>query len=89
MKLSWKTIFPASRSMLSPYMGPRSEGLQGSSTPKDLETALQLTYAYVTEPRKDKAVFEGIVTKSKAGLANRSSDPKSVFSDTVTATFIQ
>jgi zinc protease len=54
---------------VKPYIGERTEGINGSATPKDLESALQLTYAYFTEPRK----------------ANRGNDPNSVFGDTVSA----
>jgi len=57
----------------------------GGATPKDLETAMQMIYAYFTEPREDTAIFKGIIARSKAGLANRASDPNSVFSDTVSA----
>ncbi len=68
-----------------PYINERFEGINGGTTPKDLETALQLTYAYFTEPRKDTAIFKGIIDRSKAGLANRANDPNSVFGDTVSA----
>jgi len=68
---------------VKPYIVDRFEGISGATTPKDLEIAMQLIYAYFTEPRKDTAVFKGIIERSKAGLANRSSDPNSVFSDTV------
>jgi zinc protease len=36
-----------------PYIGERTQGIGGGTTPKDLESALQLVYAYFTEPRKD------------------------------------
>jgi zinc protease len=68
-----------------PYINERFEGINGGATPKDLETALQLTYAYFTEPLKDTAIFKGIMDRSKAGLANRANDPSSVFGDTVSA----
>ena len=68
-----------------PYIGERSAGVSGSATPKDLESALQLVYAYFTEPRKDGDVFKGIIGRSEAGLANRGNDPNSVFGDTVSA----
>ncbi len=68
-----------------PYITERFEGISGGATPKDLETALQLVYAYFTEPRKDTAIFKGIIARSKAGLANRANDPGSVFGDTVNA----
>ncbi len=35
-----------------PYINDRVEGLQGSSSMKDLETALQLMHLYFTSPRK-------------------------------------
>jgi zinc protease len=69
----------------APYISDRYEGFSGSSTQKDLETAFQLIYAEFTEPRKDSVIFNSIIEKSKAALANRSSDPKSVFGDTVNA----
>jgi len=70
---------------VKPFINERFEGISGGSTPKDLETAMQLIYAYFTEPRKDTAIFKGILSRSEAGLANRASDPNSVFGDTVSA----
>ncbi len=70
---------------VSPFINERFEGVSGGSTSKDLETALQMVYAYFTEPRKDTAIFKGIIARSMASLANRASDPNSVFSDTVSA----
>ena len=70
---------------VNPYIGERTEGISGSATPKDLETALQLVYLYFTQPRKDVEVFKGLLSQEKASLANRSNDPPSVFSDTVSA----
>ena len=68
-----------------PYISERTEGIRGSAAPKDLETAMQLTYLYFTEPRKDTTIYSGFISRSKSGLANRNDDPKSVFSDTVSA----
>jgi zinc protease len=70
---------------VGPYISDRTQGVNGSAIPKDLETALQLTYLYFTAPRKDPDIFANIITRSKAGLANRANDPGSVFSDTVSA----
>ena len=70
---------------VSPYIAERSEGLSGSTTPKDLETALQLTYLYFTAPRKDAETFKGLIEQQKGGLANRGNDPNSVFADSVSA----
>jgi zinc protease len=73
------------RVFVSPMIGERSEGISAFSAPKDLETALQLTYLYFTAPRKDSEIFKGIIAQQKGSLANRESDPNSVFGDTVSA----
>jgi zinc protease len=70
---------------VSPYIADRSEGFVGSSSPRDLETALQLVYLYFTSPRKDSILFNNIIEQSVSGIANRNSDPQSVFSDTIAA----
>ena len=70
---------------VGPYIGERTQGFNGSATPKDLETALQLIYGYFTEPRKDEEIFKGLIANAKSGLANRGDDPNKVFSDTVSA----
>jgi zinc protease len=66
-------------------IGERDQSLTGGATPADLPAALELTYAKWTEPRNDSAAVKGILDRSRASLANRSTDPNSVFSDTVSA----
>jgi zinc protease len=68
---------------VSPSVGQYSEGLSGSSTPKDLEVAMQLLHGYFTEPRKDSSMFLVMKQQITAGLVNKGKDPSSVFSDTV------
>ncbi|HEX8376994.1 MAG TPA: insulinase family protein [Pedobacter sp.] len=70
---------------VSPYISELTEGINGSSAPKDLETALQLTHLYFTAPRKDAEILKSLITQIKGVLSNRSNDPNSVFSDTVSA----
>ncbi|MFA6945733.1 MAG: insulinase family protein [Pedobacter sp.] len=78
-------LLSGKRVSVSPYISERFEGISGSSTPKDLETALQLTYLYFTQPRKDAETFKGLIAQQKGGLANRGNDPNSVFADSVAA----
>lgn len=73
------------RVSVAPYIAERSEGISGSTTPKDLETALQLTYLYFTQPRKDAETYKGLIAQIKGSLANRENDPNSVFADSVSA----
>ncbi|WP_316825900.1 M16 family metallopeptidase [Pedobacter miscanthi] len=63
----------------------RNQTVTGYAVPQDLPMAMELLYGYFTEPRKDRAQFESIITRSKASLANRGDDPGSVFQDTISA----
>ncbi|MCG2617637.1 insulinase family protein [Terrimonas sp. NA20] len=68
---------------VSPYINDNEEGIEGRSSVKDLETFFQLTYLYLTQPRKDVALFKSFVTKQKAQLEFVKQNPESFFSDTV------
>ncbi|HEY2348309.1 MAG TPA: insulinase family protein [Puia sp.] len=70
---------------VGPYIAERFEGVEGSSSPKDLETAMQLIYLYFTSPRKDSSLFNNVIEQSISAIADRNSDPKSVYADTVAA----
>ncbi|NQX39080.1 zinc protease [Pedobacter steynii] len=70
---------------VAPFIGERTQGFYGSSSPKDLEMAFQLLYGYFTEPRKDAELVKGLLANAKNGLANREDDPSQVFNDTVSA----
>ncbi|MCE3281662.1 MAG: insulinase family protein [Chitinophagaceae bacterium] len=68
---------------VAPSIGTYTEGLSGSATPKDLETAMQLIHLYFTSPRMDEASFKVVQQQLTASLANKGKDPSSVFMDTV------
>lgn len=51
-KLKGKTVG------ISPAIGEQTEGFNGTCSPKDLETMLQLLDLYYTAPRKDQESFE-------------------------------
>jgi zinc protease len=67
------------------YISERSEGLFGSSTPKDLQTAMELIHLYFTSPRRDSVLYNNYIEQYASEIANRNSDPKSVYADTVAA----
>jgi zinc protease len=70
---------------VNPYIGTYREGISGSSSPKDLETAMQLVNLYFTNPRRDPKVLQTSLEEMKTVLANRNSQPTSVFQDTISA----
>ena len=63
--------------------------LGGSASPKDLETMLQLAYLHFTAPRLDTTAWQAFRNQVGPFLTNRSSDPRSVFGDTVQVTMAQ
>ena len=55
---------------VSPYISGIRHGISASSTPKDLETALQLMYLTVVEPRFDQEEFQTGIEQLKTLLPN-------------------
>lgn len=68
---------------VAPYIGNRSQGVTGTSSVADFETALQLVYLYFTAPRKDSVLYNNIIGRSRSVLPNRYADPANVFSDSM------
>ncbi|MEM9673350.1 MAG: insulinase family protein [Bacteroidota bacterium] len=66
---------------VSPFIGSLTEGFSGNSTPKDLETMLQLTHLYFTAPRQDQEAFQSFISKNKAIYANLLSSPQYFYQD--------
>ncbi|GHT38642.1 zinc protease [Bacteroidia bacterium] len=52
-----------------------TQGLVGSTTIKDAETLLQLTYLYFTAPRKDESAYNSLMNYYKTMLKNQSTEP--------------
>ena len=68
---------------VSPEISENVERMHGSSSVKDLESLLQLTYLYFTAPRRDEKAYETFMGLMKNQLANRDKNPKTTFSDSV------
>ena len=62
-------------------MGAYTHGVSGGSTPKDLETALQLTYLNFTAANHDPEAFELMKRRLRANLANQGQSPGAVFGE--------
>ena len=63
-----------------PSISTYSEGLSGSSTPKDLEQLFQLVHLYFTSLNKDETAFKSYVNKQKSFLGNLLANPNFFFS---------
>ena len=74
---------------VSPTLGERSEGMQGTASPQDLETLFQLVYLYFTAPRADSVAYVSFRQRIGGLLANFRKDPENVFRDTLSVTLAQ
>jgi zinc protease len=74
---------------VAPSVGEMSEGLNGSASPKDLETLMQLIYLHFTGIRLDTTAWAAFRNNVQPFLANRGADPGSVYSDTIQVTLAQ
>lgn len=68
---------------VAPSIANYMQGINGNSTTKDLETALQLVHGFFVAPRKDANMFQVIKQQMQVQLANKDKDPASVFADSV------
>lgn len=62
------------------------EVISGKSTPKDLETLLQLNYLYFTNIKKDEKSYTSLMTMLETMLKNQSISPDKAFSDSIKST---
>jgi zinc protease len=68
---------------VNPYISELEQGMQGGSTPQDLETMFQLLYLRFTQPRGDPAAFAALSAQAKALVANQNASPDIVFNRTI------
>ena len=68
---------------VSATVGSTQENVNGNCSPKDFETMMQLTYLYLTQPRKDEEAFASFKNRMKAQLESAEANPMSALSDTL------
>ncbi len=81
--LDLRKVLAGKSASVTPRLGTISESLNGQCSAADLETMLQLTNLYFTQPRHDTELFKSFVTKQQAMYQNMSSDPQYTFQDSV------
>ena len=67
-------------------LGNYRQNISGSSTPKDVETMLQLVYLYFTNINKDQKSFDNMMSTQETMLKNRLLQPENVFNDSLNVT---
>lgn len=67
------------------FISERFEGAMGGSSTADLETALQLLYLKLVQPKKDADMFSAAMSRTKAAMTSSIPTPEKMFSDTLSA----
>lgn len=83
----WRKLLADKNVSVSPSIGGTSEGFTGSSTPKDLETALQLVYLNFTAPRITEKAWNSTIARYEQFLINQNKQPGTVFNRKFTAAY--
>jgi len=68
---------------VSTNVGARTENISGSSSPKDFETMLQLTYLRFTASRMDADAFASYKTRTKSQLESAKANPLNSLNDSL------
>jgi zinc protease len=71
---------------VTPFINEIDEGVEGGSTPQDLETMFQLMYLRFTQPRADSTAFAAMASQARGLLANQMASPNVVFNQAIEAT---
>ena len=77
-------LLAGKRVMVSLGVGDDQDYVSGRTSPKDLETALQLINLYFTNPRWNETDYKTWMEKMKSNYINAASEPRTAFSDTIT-----
>lgn len=79
---SWMT----GKSMrVAPFINERTQGVEGTASANDLRALFELTYLYVTQPRKDPAAYESFKERMQSFLINREANPNVTYNDAIAA----
>ena len=71
------------KAIASALLGEITEGINGSSTPRDFETMLQLLYLRFSNPRFDTEAHNAIMSRYVAYLKSMENDPSKIMQDSV------
>ena len=75
-----RKVLAGKTATVAPRIGALAESLNGQCSAVDIETMLQLTYLYFTQPRKDDDLFKSFISKQQALYQNMAADPAVHFS---------
>jgi zinc protease len=81
--ITLQKMLAGKKAAASVSLGQLTEGINGSSTPKDFETMMQLLYLRFSKPRFDPDAHNAIMQRYEAFLANMAKDPSKIIQDSI------
>jgi zinc protease len=78
-----KKLLTGKQFRIYPWLNDDEEGFFGTTSLKDMETALQMIHLYFTDQGEDYSQFSGIVERQKQVLINKQSDPRNTMRDSI------
>jgi zinc protease len=78
-----KKILTGKKVSMNVALSDLNETFNGSGTPKDFETMMQLLYLQFENPRFDKEAYDAILGRYKAFVANMANNPQKIMSDSL------
>lgn len=81
--IALRKLLTGKQAYCSISIGNLSEGVRGSSTPKDFETMLQLLYLRFEQPRFDKEAHEAMMSRTRASITNAQKNPQKIIQDSL------
>lgn len=82
-ELSLEKMLAGKSASISPYIDDETEGMNGSSSIRDMETLFQLAYLYFVQPRKSPDAFANMMEQQEEFLANAHVNPLIAYNDTL------
>ena len=84
-QLTLKKMLTGKIVRVRPSVGSKGQSISASSSVKDVQTMMELTHLYFTQPRRDDEAFKGLVNRTRSFLTNRNASPKVDYNDSINA----
>lgn len=78
-----KKVLTGKKVSMNVSLSDLNESFNGSSTPKDFETMMQLLYLQFENPRFDKEAYDALLGRYRAYIANMANDPEKIMNDSL------
>lgn len=78
-----KKLLVGTKVSVTPFINLTEEGLNGSTTPEDLATALQLIHLKLTSISADREAFANLIEATRNRIENQAANPKQEMADSI------